>query len=92
MSPPKANPMYTDIWNILKTKGKCKVAAHSAMHRRIIHAVVNKKYYDAVYKFEMSERMTRVILVYSTGHSHILFQLREYPHLQNLSHLRVGDI
>lgn len=92
MPAPKTNPLYSDIWNVLKTKGKCKVAAHPALHRRIIHAVVNKKYYDTAFKFEMTERMTRVIMVYTLGHNYICFELKKHPHLQSMAHLRVGDI
>lgn len=87
-----SSPLYNDIWDILKSKGKCKVAAHPALHSRIIHAVVNKKYYDTGYKFELSEKLEHAILYYTKGKNHIEFRLAFFPDLRSMKHISIGDI
>lgn len=41
---------YEAIWYKIKTEGKCLVAAHPALHKRIKKAVTKEKYNDNVYK------------------------------------------
>lgn len=81
--------LYTDIWNMLKAKGTCKVAAHPALHARIIHAVINKKYYDAVYKFELAERKRRSKISYKKSASQLQLTLTEHVCIKLLTE---GDI
>lgn len=85
----KPTPKYTDIWEHIKLKGKCKVAAHPALHARIVHAVINKKYYDEAYKLQLIESRRKCKLLYSKATSSITFTLVYYDDLNNLS---IGDI
>lgn len=81
--------LYNDIWEQLKAKGTCKIAAHPALHARIIHAVINKKYYDAVYKFELAEKNKKSKITYSKSANQIKFSLTV---TLNFKSLTTGDI
>lgn len=81
--------LYNDIWLALKQRGTCKVAVHPALQDRVIHAVINKKYYDAPYKFELAERSKRSKLSYRKSKSAIEFTLKETTNLKSIS---IGDI
>lgn len=70
--------LYVDIWNILKEKGKCKVAANPALHKRIIHAVINKKYYDLGFKLLLIESHKGCKIRYVRGTNFISFELTYY--------------
>ena len=83
------NNLYDDIWLALKQKGTCKVAVHPALQARVIHAVINKKYYDATYKFELAERNKRSKITYKKTTTGISFTLTEYLNFSSLNH---GDI
>ena len=67
--------LYLDIWKALKANRKCKVACHYALHARVIHAVINKKYYDDAFKLEQAEANLWSKLTYICGSSHIDFKL-----------------
>ena len=71
-------PLYDDIWNRIKLTGKCKIAAHPALHSRIIHAVINKKYYDLNNKLELAEAKKYTKLVYVISVNQIVFHLNTY--------------
>lgn len=43
---------YESIWLKLKSEGKCLVAAHPALHKRIKKAVTKEKYRDVKFKVE----------------------------------------
>ena len=77
--------LYTDIWEALKRTGKCNIAAHPALHSRIIHAVINKKYYDAVYKFQLAESKKTSKLLYTKTKTQIKFILTERTDLTSIT-------
>lgn len=79
------NPKYDDIWNYLKTHHKCKVAAHPALHRRIIHAVINKKYYDLTEKLANLEAKKYTKLMYTREKNQIIFKLVTYHNFNTLT-------
>lgn len=77
--------LYNDIWDSLKRTGKCNIAAHPALHKRIIHAVINKKYYDSVYKFQLAESKKTSKLSYTRTKSQVKFVLTERLDLPSLT-------
>lgn len=78
MATKRDNPLYDDIWSHIKKHGKCKIAAHPALHKRIIHAVINKKYYDLSNKLELAESKRFTKLVYTRTTNQIIFNLITY--------------
>ena len=85
----RSEPLYNNIWDHIKKNGKCKIAAHPAFHSRIVHAVVNKKYYDDGYRLHLTETNTYSKLVYVKGTNFIMFSLVVYDNFRNL---KAGDI
>lgn len=81
--------LYNDIWTVLKQRGECKVAARPDLHKRIIHAVINKKYYDTGYKFLLAEEKKTAKLFYTRTNTCIEFKLVTYVNLRKLND---GDI
>lgn len=81
---------YAPIWDALKSNGVCKVAAHIALHPRIIKAVINVKFRDEGYRLKMSEKRLRIKMWYSRDHSMIRFWLRSYDNLSNISLEELG--
>ena len=77
--------MYDDIWEKLKLHKKCSVAAHPAFQRRIIHAVINKKYYDEGYKLQLLEKHMTCKLSYIKTSSKIVFTLTMHIKYANLT-------
>ena len=90
--PAKKDPLYNDIWEILKKRGKCKVAAHRALHKRIIHAVINKKYYDSVFKLELGLKHTEAKMYYDCDANSITFILTYRVAMRSLAAISLGDI
>lgn len=84
-----SEPLYSDIWEALKKRGTCKVAVHPALQDRVIHAVINKKYYDSMYKFSLAERNRRSKITYTKAKNQVVFTLTEYV---KFSSLTSGDI
>ena len=66
---------YTPIWNKLKTEGTCKIAAHPAVHARIVKAVKKRKNEDTGYKFLLSEDNKVARLSFEAHASEIIFHL-----------------
>lgn len=81
--------LYDDIWKQLKLNGKCKIAARNDLHRRIIHAVINKKYYDNGFKLLLLEEKRTAKLQYKRSVNCIEFTLQYYT---NLNSIDTGDI
>jgi hypothetical protein len=79
----RSEPLYSDIWNHIKVKGTCKIAANAVLHARIIHAVINKKYYDSAYKLEMAENKKISKLFYKKEINCISFRLEIRNDLKN---------
>lgn len=46
---------YTQVWNKIKSTGKCELVADPKLHKRIIKAVSRKKELDLKYKFQLAE-------------------------------------
>jgi hypothetical protein len=46
---------YLPIWNELKEKGKCRLAAPPALHPRIIKAVKKRRNQDIAFSFLIAE-------------------------------------
>lgn len=90
----KAKPksMYVDIWNRLKLHGTCRVAAHHALHKRIVHAVVNKKYYDTAHKMLLEEKSTYCKLLYKKTTNTIEFRLVYHIDKNYLETLTAEDL
>lgn len=84
-----SEPLYNDIWKHIKAKHGCKIAAHPALHKRIIHAVINKKYYDFSYKMDLQEKKKSSKLTYIRTASQIIFKLTIYTQLGDITE---GDI
>jgi hypothetical protein len=78
--------MYDDIWSKLKAKGTCSVAAHPVFQRRVIHAVINKKYYDEGFKLMLLEKHQTCKLSYVRTASKIVFTLTTHIHYATLTH------
>lgn len=78
-------PMYNDIWEQLKRNKTVRVAVHSALHRRIIHAVINKKYYDTGYKFRLAEQSKIGKITYKCSSNLITFTLTETWNFKSMS-------
>lgn len=69
---------YQAIWEALKAKGECSVAAHTALHPRIIKAVIKEKYNDLGWKILMEDRQIPWNKIsYSRENSLIRFRLRK---------------
>ena len=71
------NRLYLDIWNTLKARGSCRIACHSSLHRRVIHAVINMKYYDVANKFQLNEIGRKSRLSYKCTKTSIEFSLTQ---------------
>lgn len=67
---------YEPIWIDLKKKKFVRIAAHPALHRRIIKAVIKEKDMDIGFKFELSEVRQKAKLGYRKVHSEIQFFLQ----------------
>jgi hypothetical protein len=89
MATKRDSPLYDDIWEHIKKHHKCKVAAHPALHKRIVHAVINKKYYDLTNKFELLESKKHTKLLYVCELNQITFKLQVYDDFKRLTS---GDI
>jgi hypothetical protein len=76
---------YLDIWEALKKHKICVVAVNPALHERIIHAVINKKYYDEGYKLVLLEKGKRSKLTYKCTKTQIHFTLTESVNFRNLT-------
>lgn len=67
---------YTPIWNKLKLDGTCKIAAHPALHARIVKAVKKRKNEDLAFKFSISESQKVSRLTFKATASEIIFYLK----------------
>ena len=47
---------YTQVWNKIKTTGRCELVADPKFHKRIIKAVSRKKELDLKYQFQLAEQ------------------------------------
>ena len=81
----RADALYVDIWERLKLHRKCRVAVCTALQRRIIHAVVNKKYYDLAYKLQLAESKQFAKIVYVTTKNEIHFTLLIHNRVNQLT-------
>jgi hypothetical protein len=73
---------YEPIWNILKSKKTHRVAAHPALHARIIKAVIKEKWMDIGYKIEIQPYVA--YLTHSRSNSILTFTLtlrRDYSNI-----------
>ncbi len=66
---------YEPIWQDLKTKHRCTIAAPLKMHRRIMTAVVKEKYQDLGYKYLLQEQGKRARITKSNKGSMLTFTL-----------------
>ena len=66
---------YQQIWNALKKDGTVKLTAPVVLHRRIVKAVIKRKYIDVGFKFLVGERGKKAKLSYSSVGSIIEFKL-----------------
>lgn len=66
---------YQPIWQVLKDKSICEVAAHTNLHRRIIKAVIKEKYNDLKFKLFLADKGKRAILEHTKKHNVITFTL-----------------
>ena len=73
----EATRKYTPIWKILKEKKVARITAPKAFHNRIIRAVIKEKDLDILFKYECSERNSRMKLAYKKEQTVITFYLNE---------------
>ena len=66
--------LYFPIWNRLKTDYQVSVTAPRALHKRIIKAIVNMKYYDLGYKLFLEPK--RATLSHSSKGAILTFYLQ----------------
>jgi hypothetical protein len=66
---------YQPIWEALKSKRKCTIAAPKPLHKRIIKAVVKEKYQDLGYRFELEELEKSARISYTQKESMLEFKL-----------------
>lgn len=70
-----APKQYIPIWDALKSKGVCRVACNAGAQRRLIHGIVNVKYYDLAYKLELSSKGKKARLSYTRTSGTVEFHI-----------------
>lgn len=76
---------YAMIWNKIKKEGNCSIAAKRELHLRIIKAVIQEKYRDLGFKYELSERDKKSRLAYCSDGAKVTFTL-------HITGIGLGDI
>ena len=73
---------YQQIWEDIKSKGSCTIAAPREYHRRIIKAVMKERTEDTVYRVELEMKKHFARLTYKQDGSKIKFTVTVYPSIE----------
>lgn len=75
---------YEAAWKKLKEKNIIKIAAHPAVHARILKAVIKEKDMDVVYKMQMAEDCKRAIISHRHNSGELIIYLKHSIGLSDL--------
>jgi ATP-dependent protease Clp ATPase subunit len=75
---------YEPAWKKLKSEHLIKIAAHPAVHARILKAIIKEKDMDVVYKLQMSEDCKKALISHESKSGQLILRLKHSIGLSDL--------
>lgn len=76
---------YETAWKTLKEKQIVRIAAHPAVHARILKAVIKEKDMDVVYKLQCADDCKRAIINHRHNGGELVITMKHTIGLSDLS-------
>ncbi len=83
---------YMSIWNELKAKKYCRMAAPPVLHARIIKAVQKRRDKDIAYRFELNERHEKIRMAFSSKGNILEIRMIVSTATRLLSGINLGEL